>query len=215
MTVQWPGQPVSTDKDLLAPTARFLRGLAVLENEPKDSNPEATAVSSNRAFAATPYSLQVITAGTLTFSKTASRFVAGLGGLSGIAAAFSGFFGGLNSGPQAALLGGAALVLASALLAIAIIVRSDVIARSTAQAAEYQARGQIAAMFLETTAKPIPPAAMPAATTLWIKRKGIDKWIEVSRWTPDLTNGVVAVLKDEQGTRVSIGDIEKASLGSS
>jgi hypothetical protein len=46
---------------------------------------------------------------------------------------------------------------------------------------EYQARGQIAATYLETTAKPIPPATMPAATTLWIKRKGIDKWVEVSR----------------------------------
>jgi hypothetical protein len=210
MAVQLPGYPVSDEKDLLPPAAEYMRGLAVLENDPAANADERRAVSSRSAFDETPYSLQVITAGTLALSKTATRFVAGLGGIAGIAGAVSGFWIDLPAGPQAAALGGAALLLASAFVSIAIIVRADVLARSQAQAAQYEARGRIAAEFLDTTAKPVP---MPAPKTLWIKHTGANNWCEVSHWAPDTENGVVAVLKDPAGTRIPVVEITRASLG--
>jgi hypothetical protein len=208
MTVQWPRESVSQDNDLLAPAAAFLRGLAVLESDPRANDTEAEAVKTQDAFATTPYSLQLITGGTLALSRWASRTVAAIGGAGAVTGAVATVFGDLDGRGQVVLVGGASAVLAVALISIAIIVRSDVLARGTAQAAEYAARGNIAASFLHAAAKPPPPVTMPAAATTWIKRKGDDRWSEVSHFAPDTKLGIVAVLNDGNRTRMPVADIE-------
>lgn len=207
MAVQWPGLAVSHDEqDLLNPVAALLKGLAVLDEKPNE-----TDATSTKAFEPTPYSMQVISAGALALSSTFSRFVAWLGGLGGIAAGAAGFFADLDAAPQAAALAGAAVLLSAAFISIALIVRADVTARSVAQAAEYAARGTIAAEFLTTTAKPAPVIAPDRART-WIKRKNTDKWCEVLRWDSDGDKSVVAVLKDEPDARVPLSDIRDARV---
>jgi hypothetical protein len=211
--VQWPGQPTSLDSDLLQPTGDLLRGLALLENNPDPGTQEAQTAASTSAFGATPYSMQVITAGSLALSKTAMRIITGLGGFAAVGATVSSFFQNLDPAPQVALLGGAAIVLAASAISIAIVVRADVSARGSAQAAEYQARGLVASNFLQTTAKPTAFAA-PDTTALWVQPRGQTEYFQVSHFTPDKTgNQLEAVLRDGKGTRVALQDIADSRIG--
>jgi len=194
--VSWPGRPVDeASTDLLPPVKRLLCELGVLEDRGSDLT-NSTAEERERwadknvflGRVDTPHSLQVITAGSLRFSQQAAKVVTYLGGVAGIAATVRSFWSGVSSLERAVYIGAAAVLIASAVFSVAIIVRSDVQARAMAQSAEYDARGRIAATFLQA-AYPYPPSREPReATTYYIKStENPDAWVQVKRfdWTPD------------------------------
>ena len=187
-SVAWPGTPAAaTDSDLLKPTKDFLQGVAVLE----DASQAQTTESPFNPFSpsTTPYSLQVITAGTLAFSRQAAGIISGLGGATVILAAIKGIWFASSNSERVTFIGGAAVVLAGALVSIAIIVRSDVQARAAAQVAEYQARGRIAAEFLRTAQR---ARSDSAPDRYWIRRYNADEWQQIDRFEK-APNGLRAV----------------------
>jgi hypothetical protein len=138
--LKWPAHAIDDDAgDLAEPTATLLRGLSVLESA-EDANTRTTV-------GGTPQSLQVITAGALQATKISGVF-AGIGGLSGAATAAWAAFQAEDVSVRVALVGAVAVILAATVIAIALIVRSDVQSRSQATAAEYGARASIAGTFL-------------------------------------------------------------------
>lgn len=201
MTVTWP----SAKGDLLGPTEDFLRGLNVLEGDPATPNEKENSFNPF-AQATTPYSLQVITAGSLAFSQQGARIVTGLGGITVILAAIKGIWYSSGTGERVAFIGGAAIVLAALLVSLAIIVRSDVQARSTAQAAEYAARAEIASAFLQTVERAQLDSAV-STQRYWLRTNTMQAWQAVDHFEKGAA-GFVAVLADTSHTQVQCNDIQ-------
>jgi hypothetical protein len=160
--LQIPGQAVKSDgSDLADPAQTLLRGLELL--------PEAGASQSTiGVVSGTPYSLQVISSGALTFNKWWSSVVALAGGGGAIWAGTQAYFAKQNTPVQVALVGASAVLGAFALLAVALIVRSDVTARSQTTNAQYAARAEVANIFLKVTGglqHSSAPAGAQASTT--------------------------------------------------
>jgi hypothetical protein len=153
MSVQFPGQTTDeTGADLLGPIQTLLEGLDVLPtaNDLKQANAGAT-------FKGPPQSVAVIEAGATALSKWWATAAAALGGTAAITTAATKFWSGQHGGARIALIAGMAGVIGFALLAIAIMVASDVYGRAIATVATYQARAQISCQFLALTQ---PPAAV-------------------------------------------------------
>lgn len=151
--VKFPMKAVDKGEDLLAPTRAFLVGLNLTEVEKDKPDGKGTDGFEERPFTGatkTPYSFQVIYAGTLQFSRSAAKIVAYFGGATVIVGALGAAWNSSDTPLQIAFVGGTALVIAALAIALAVIVRSDVQARATAQAAEYHARGDVAVAFLNT-----------------------------------------------------------------
>jgi len=206
--VIWP----AANADLLKPTKDLLEGVAVLESEDDISTASGSAPPKDQPFnpfstTTTPYSLQVITAGTLAFSRQAGKIVTALGGSAAILAGIKAIWFTSSGTEMATIIAGAAVVLAAVFIALAVIVRSDVQARATAQAAEYDARARIASAFLQT-AERAQPGSTPAATRkYWLKQAGSQAWLEVDHFESGL-KGFVAVLADQNKTEVQAVNIE-------
>jgi uncharacterized protein YaiE (UPF0345 family) len=206
--VKWP----AANADLLGPTKDLLEGVAVLEGVADIKDASGTAAPKDRPFnpfstSATPYSMQVITAGSLAFSQQAAKIVTALGGSAAILAAIKAIWFTSGSAERAAIIAGAAAVLAAVFISLAIIVRSDVQARATAQAAEYEARARIASVFLQTAGR-AQPGSTPAATRkYWLRRAGSQAWLEVDHFEAG-ANGFIAVLADQNKTEVQAANIE-------
>jgi hypothetical protein len=159
--VQWPGSAFATKgDDLSAPIQTLLQDMNLLERvgelgkTPKRGM--AGAFGNN-----THDSVQVLTAGATSLAKIATTTVASLGGLSALGAALLTWAtdDSNNSPLMLVLVGSAAAVLAAAALAIAVIVKADVTARSTASAASYRARAETACALLNSLAASRPAAA--------------------------------------------------------
>ena len=132
----------------------LLQGLGLLEKaEDREAADKETRYRSRNVFVGrteTPYSLQVITAGTLALTQQTVKVTAALGGAGGVLASVAGFWRGVTAVERVTFMGAAAVVLATTLVAIALVVRADVAARSEVHAAEYAARGRVAAAFLRS-----------------------------------------------------------------
>lgn len=210
MAVKWP----TADGNLLGPTRDLLRGLAVLEDTQAGAKANEQENSFNPFSAATtPYSLQVITAGSLAFSQQAAKIVTGLGGIAAILAAIKGIWFSSGSAEKVGFIGGAAVVLAALFVSLAIIVRSDVQARSRAQAAEYAARGHIAAAFLQA-AERVQADSAPRMKRYWIKTAAAPAGWQAVDHFDTAAGGLVAVLNDKARTQVSFGDITLVTYAS-
>jgi hypothetical protein len=144
--VQFPGQPVDENGgDLAGPTATYLQELSLLET-PDDV---ARGVSFVHG---TPDSLQVISAGALSVTKIVSSIVA-TGGVGAVVAAMVRAFTASDVPVQVAFVAAAAVILASTIIALAVIVKSDVSGRAATTVAAYQARAQVAQQFMASTTK--------------------------------------------------------------
>ena len=188
MPIQWPSAAVSSDDDLGNPAAAFLVKLNLLE---KDGELDQVGLF------ATPPSLQVITAGGTALSKGTAAAVAALGGGAASWAVVKGFWIAQPGDQRLAYIGAAAVIMAAVVIALALIVRSDVQARASATAAQYAARAKTAVAFLQTTQQ-------IAAQHYLIKRNGTDGWLDVKSFEEDQARGVVAVI---DGDRVPLQEI--------
>jgi hypothetical protein len=142
-TVQWPTSAVSENgADLLEPLSDLLLNLNVLEGTDANGAPLQPGLLS------TPFSLQVITAGSTSISKWIGTTIAGLGGVSTVLAGLRAFAGGLDDTVKVGWAAAAAACLIATIIGLAVILRADVSGRATATAAEYAARSLIAAQFL-------------------------------------------------------------------
>jgi hypothetical protein len=158
--VQWPAKAYAPEgEDLAPPIKGLLTELRLLENP----NPEEKVTWDG----GTPQSLQVMTSGASAISKLVVSLVAGGGGLAAIATGLNGFF--TSVGPDnldtplvrtAFILGGSVLG-AAVVLALAVVVRSDVTARAHATAAQFQARGTVASALLNSFVVPVAPTTPP------------------------------------------------------
>lgn len=164
--VAWPADAIDASAgDLAVPLRNLLVELNILETK-------ADQDASGKKFGgkATPWSLQVITAGSLQLSKVVSGLVGALGGGAALWAAIKGFALSQHDPDRLAYIGAATAIVAVVALALAVVVRSDVMARAQATAAEYEARAQTAAAFL-AAARPV------AARSRYVIRIGdYDKW---------------------------------------
>lgn len=209
MAVTWP----AADGNLLEPTQALLRGLAVLEDEQIGAKPNEKEYTFNPFSAkATPYSLQVITAGTLSFSRQSAKVVTSLGGAAAILAAVKGIWFSSASGERVAFIVGAAVVLAALFVSLAIIVQSDVQARSRAQAAEYAAREHIATAFLQAAERAQADAAH-GVKKYWLKTDPAGVWQAVDHFEME-SDRVVAVLADAGHAPVRGRDIRLLTYAS-
>ena len=177
--IRWPADAVdSTGTDLATPLQRLLLELNLLESQPD--------VALNRK-ASTPWSLQVITAGSLQLTKVTSGLIGTLGGAGAIWAAVKGFAISQHDPDRLAYIAAAAAIVSLVAIAIAIIVRSDVMARAHATAAEYDARARSAAAFLET-ARPAPQRP----PRYIIRQRNNNNWQVVEAFLADANQGLVA-----------------------
>ena len=206
--VTWP----AANADLLKPTKDLLEGVAVLEGEDDINVASGSAPPKDQPFnpfssSTTPYSLQVITAGSLAFSRQASKIVTALGGSAAILAAIKAIWFTSGATEIATIIAGAVVLLAAVFVSLAIIVRSDVQARATAQAAEYEARARIASAFLQTAERAQPGSTPAAVRRYWLKRAGSQAWLAVDHFEAG-ANGFIAVLADQNSTEVQAMNIE-------
>lgn len=159
--IRWPGIAVDRDaNDLRAPVEDLLLTTDLLASE----EDEKTGVTPT----ATPYSLQVISAGALALSKIVAAAIAS-GSVAAAAAAVATFYKNEEVPLRVALVAATGVLLASAVFGIAIIVRSDVQARSRGTAAQYAARASVTCGFLTTAASVQGdgvPTSPPAQTSI-------------------------------------------------
>jgi hypothetical protein len=186
--VRFPGDAVDdAATDIQAATAELLRGLSVLETEE-----DAKKADDAKVMWSTYPSLQVISAGAMSISKVATVLIAGLGGSSVIVPWATGFWEEADEVLKIAYLAFAAVVIAALLIALAIVVRSDVMARSEASAAQYAARASIAVSFVSQI-----PQSRPVGSYL-VKRKGTANPVPVLSFEPDANTGLVAVTSNDR-----------------
>jgi hypothetical protein len=206
--VIWP----AANADLLKPTKDLLEGVSVLENGNDINDASGSSPSKDQPFnpfstSTTPYSLQVITAGSLAFSQQAAKIVTALGGSAAILAAIKAIWFTSGATEIATIIAGAAVVLAAVFISLAIIVRADVQARATAQAAEYGARACISSAFLQTAELAQPGSTPAAMRNYWLRRTGSQAWLAVDHFEAG-ANGFIAVLADQNKTEVQAANIE-------
>jgi hypothetical protein len=143
MTTQVPTAATGGD-DLLAPAQAMLRGLSVLPSEA-----DVKANGPGAAFRGTPDSLSIIESGGTALSKGYAVVIALLGGGTAVTTAVTGFWQNETTSVRIVLVGGTAVFLASAVIAIAVIVSADVKGRAAGSVAQYDVRRQVAMSFLE------------------------------------------------------------------
>lgn len=191
-TVQWPTSPVAENSsDLLNPLTALLLNLNVLEGTDSSGKPLKPGLFS------TPFSLQAITSGSTAISKWVGTAIAGLGGSATLLAGLRAFVGGLDDTVKVGWAATAAACLIATILGLAIILRADVTGRAKAAAAEYAARGAIAAQFLAL--------ARPNGQ-YYVKRPGYSEaFMPVQSFV--LQKGQIAVKVDDK-TILSGNDVE-------
>lgn len=146
--VQIPGDPVAPDqKDLATAVTGLLMPLRLLS----DGNDAKATEGALAAFGKTPASLAVLEAPATALAKWWTAGVAALGGSAAVVAAVKGFWSAQPTPVQIAVASGVAVIVAATIFAISLIVRADVQARSSSQAAEYAARAAVAVQFLQVT----------------------------------------------------------------
>ena len=144
--VQFPGVRVDPGgTDLAGPTATYLQELSLLESD-------ADIAQGVSFIHGTPDSLQVISAGALSITKVVSGITA-TGGMAAVVAAIVRAFTASDVPVQVACIAAAAVVLASTIIAIALIVRCDVSGRAATTVAAYQARSQVAQQFMASAVR--------------------------------------------------------------
>lgn len=160
LKVQWPDGAYSTEgDDLSEPIQALLRDMHLLEQPAGDQAKVPWGLRNT-----TPFAMQVITAGSTALSKITTTVVAAFGGAAALGAAVLAFLqDDRNSAPlMLVLVGSVAVVLSATVLAIALIVRADLSARSAATSAEYRARAETAAALLQGFGRSRPsPAPEP------------------------------------------------------
>jgi len=156
-TVQFPGEPIKqTGDDVLDPLDDLLTGINLL-------GPDGAATGGVTAPA---QSVAIIESGATALSKWWSTAVAGLGGVAAITAVATRFWNGVQGGTRIAVVAGVAGVVAASLIALAIIVGSDVRGRALGATAVYAARAKIAVEFLEASlATKVPASRAPLVIT--------------------------------------------------
>ena len=160
----------------------LLEGLNLLETEDDKKK------SQEKGNYSTPWSLQVITAGSFQLSKVGTALVATLGGGAAVWAAVKGFWISQHDPDRLAYIGAAALIVSVLAVAIAIIVHSDVMARAQATAAEYDARARSATAFLNT-ARPVTTRPL-----YWIKTRTRNDWQVINAFAVNASEGLVVQL---------------------
>lgn len=145
MTVRFPEQALdATGTDIEPPLKELQQGLGILPDD-KDMAKSGAAAT----FTGPPDSVAIIEAGATALSKWWSVVIAALGGTAVITAAATKFWSGQAPEVRVGLIGGMAGLLIAALIAISVIVSSDVKARGQGTVAMYTARATIAAQFLQ------------------------------------------------------------------
>ena len=115
-TVRWPADAIdATSTDLGGPLRSLLEDLNLLETQ-QDQHDGVQALST------TPWSLQVITAGSLQISKVTATLVGGLGGATAVWAAIKGFWISQHDPDRLAYIGAAAVIVSVLAVSLAIIV---------------------------------------------------------------------------------------------
>lgn len=150
--VKWPTNPLVTLESLEA-ALQFLgtdedRGKGQLEGS---------------WTAETLPSMQVIRSGAQAITKTLVKAVGAAGGIGASVAAVGGGLSagldGVNQPLTIALIAATAFILASASIALALLVKGDLQSRGIATAARYTGRAEVAAMFLAVSTDRAHPAA--------------------------------------------------------
>lgn len=193
--IKWPADAVDpSGADLAGPLRSLLEGLNLLETEDDKKK------SQEKGNYSTPWSLQVITAGSFQLSKVGTALVATLGGGAAVWAAVKGFWISQHDPDRLAYIGAAALIVSVLAVAIAIIVHSDVMARAQATAAEYDARARSATAFLNT--------ARPVTTRprYLIKTRTRNDWQVINAFAVNASEGLVVQLPG--GGQVKPKDIQ-------
>ena len=186
--VRWPAQACDhAGTDLAAPMTALLRQADVLGDE-ADQADGATGLNW-----ATPPSLQVIEAGASSLSKWMAGVVASLGGASVVLGTIGASWEAAGESLQIALVVAAAVLLAAVVIAIALIVRADLAARSTATAAQYEARAALGNAFIHGAVTHRPAEYM-------VMSKG-GAWAPVKEITYDDDHGGL-VMVTEDGDRM-------------
>jgi hypothetical protein len=157
--VLWPDAATTDSITDLAPPLRLLLIDLGICPTPEDADQEGFA----KAGIDVPPSVAIIEAGATEFSKASAAQFKALGGVAGIAAVVAAFWKGASVDLRLVVVGGAAFVLAAALIAIAIIVSSDVRARGLGAAAQYDARSRVADAYLRGAVTLRQPPAAGAA----------------------------------------------------
>lgn len=152
----------------VAPTWPGSAGTSIQQLIEQLRNAGKADAENNRDRFGTPYSLQVMKAGATTLSKRWAAIVAAAGGLPAlgtIVQSMTNTLGRQDNDPlvRAAFLVSGSVLLSTVVIAVAIIVRSDVTARATAAAAQKHAEAEIAVASLTSYqfAREIPPPIGP------------------------------------------------------
>lgn len=156
-----PVQAVSQGDDLAAPLQTVLRQINVLP-QPGDS---AKTKGATGALKGTPSSVAVIESGATALSKGWTALIGALGGTTVIVGAVQKFWTGQSGGIRIALVASFAGFMSVTVIAIAIMVGSDVRGRAIGSVARYETRSAVTVAFLEAVAnlsmanRPTPGAA--------------------------------------------------------
>jgi hypothetical protein len=109
----------------------------------------------------------VLKAGVTKITSWVSRVIVAAGGAGAVWAAVEAYFNHSRPGLQITLVASAAAIIGLAALALALVICADLNARAVGTAAQYQARGQVAAAYEARSAAgtPAPAAQVPAGAS--------------------------------------------------
>lgn len=143
--VRFPQQSINPEaKDVVSPLKEILQGLSVLPSDADMAKSGAAAT-----FSGPPDSVAIIEAGATASSKWWSVAIAALGGTAVISAAATSFWNGQATDVRVGLIAGIAALLVAAVIAVAVIISSDVRGRAQGAAAQYAARASVANHFMQ------------------------------------------------------------------
>ena len=126
MTVRFPEQALdASGTDILSPLKELQQKLDIL---PMDGDSAKAGMSAT--FTGPPDSVAIIEAGATALSKWWSVAIAGLGGATVITSAATKFWSGQSGAVRVGLIGGMAAVLVAAIIAVSVMVASDVRGRA-------------------------------------------------------------------------------------
>ena len=160
---QFPGKGIaSTGDDLLNPLEELLRGLNIL---PVDKKKDSTDPPTGSLIHSPDPSAAAIESTATALTKVWTVALSALGGTAAVSTVATGFWNGLNGNSRLVLLGGMAVVVASTVIGLAVVISADLRARSGGMAAIYSARARVAVEFLTLSLSATQRTSDPVVAT--------------------------------------------------
>jgi hypothetical protein len=170
--------------------------------------PRSTSTPPEGTFDPTVADYQILKSGVTKITSWVSRLIAAAGGAGAVWAAVEAYFNRSRPDLQITLVASAAAIIGLAALAMALVISADLRARAEGTAAQYRARGQVAAAY-ESHQGSEPQAQTTDQAGVKTAAQAPDQTSPTTAWSGDLPITLLALATSGTQVRARVKDTDE------